>query len=677
MGAPRGIEITGYRIDGKIGEGGMAEVYRATQLSLDRPVAIKVVHFNGPQRDRLVSRFEHEARTIAKLDHPGIVGIFEVGRIGDDAGFYAMPLMPFGDLSARIGHLSQPEIADILVRLCEALDFAHAHGVVHRDIKPANVLFDREQRPRLADFGISRSPDIQGLTHEGDALGSARYMSPEQSRGQPVDGRSDLYSLGVLAFELLTGDAPYDEVDSMATALAHNTAPIPRLPAARAHWQKLIDRAMAKYPNERFPTGEAFAAGVRHAMASASRESGRIDVAAPTWWRPIPRFVIGFVVLAALFFGWRVLQEEDRDIRPPSLSEKASLPPDIRAAIDRDHWFTPESGSAAALIAAALAADRSADHLGAAQVLIDAAASAGLAAIERSNDREGVALLSKLDGFIALQALANVPATKRYHHQRDAVILERLEAAETAHNADLIDRLMPELAKSPHSARAQTLASRWRSGVLVGPPGRRLAMVRVDQRWVAIGVHEVSRADYQAFAEATNRTASECRQGGIVGLFGSRNWRAPGFDQASTHPVTCVSQADAKAYATWAGGRDALVYRLPTGPEWAAATRRAVATASPCSLGNLWDRFDDRPISLKDRHDCKDGFEHTAPVGQYRASADGIFDLIGNVSEWTRDGVFGTSYRSGARVDLAGEPDADTTGARSDVGFRLAMDVTP
>jgi formylglycine-generating enzyme required for sulfatase activity len=278
---------------------------------------------------------------------------------------------------------------------------------------------------------------------------------------------------------------------------------------------------------------------------------------------------------------------------------------------------------------------------------------------------------------MALHQLGDLEAA-RHHDARLAEVLEtRLAAAEADRHADALDVLMPLLARTALSTRAAELSARWHSGAPVTDGDTKLALVRVDQRWVAFGRTEVTRGEYAVFARDTGRSVAECRQPGIGGLFRSPDWRDPGFRQADTHPVVCVSRDDAIAYARWLSARNGQSYRLPTASEWLAAARRAVRAESPCRLGNLWDRFDDRPVSLKDRHDCSDGFAHTSPAGRYPASADGLSDLVGNVAEWTTDTVRGTSFRSGAREDLvATTREQDAAAGRTDVGFRLVRDVT-
>lgn len=667
-------KVPGYRIDGKLGEGGMAEVFRATQLSLDRSVAIKVVHFGGPQRDKLVLRFENEARTIARLEHPNIVGIFEVGRLGHDAMFYVMPLMPHGDLASRIGQLSDAEIRGIVQKLCAALDFAHAQGVIHRDIKPANVLFDREQQPRLADFGISRTPEGQGVTNEGDALGSVSYMSPEQSRGQLADARSDLYSLGVLTFELLTGEVPYREADSVATALAHHTAPIPRLPKAYGHWQRVIDRALAKAPAERFQSGAEFAAAIE-ALPDHSRKGSAGSRLRDSRLLPV---LAGALAIGALALATKPLwQASDDNIESSTYDRSEALSPVFELALDREQWFEPEAGSAAAWLSTALNEARSQSHLRAAQVFVARVSAKALSALAEQRDTQALPLLDRLQAFIALQQLGELEASRQHEAKLRQHLLERLEQAEQARFADPLDPLLALYARTDLAARAAKLKQDWHSGRVLSAGGTRFALVRVDQSWLALGLEEVTRQAYGEFAKATGRPPSDCRKPGVTGLFRSPDWQDPGFPQTEADPVVCVSQQDAKAYAAWLSAQSQRQFSLPSAQAWHVAGKRATAKAQPCALGNVWDQFESRSLSLRDRFDCRDGYEFTAPVGRFQASRDGLLDLIGNVSEWTTDGPRGSSYLSGADSDLLDvSVDLDPERGRTDVGFRLALAVT-
>ena len=250
MGFP---QIPGYRVRKRLGEGGMAAVYLATQESLDRPVAIKVMESAGLKDEVSKQRFENEARTIAQLSHPCIVAIYEVGRTRDGRMYYIMPFLANGDLGQRDLRNDETAIIRVLRALLSALDYAHQRGIVHRDVKAANVLYDIADRPLLTDFGIATSRrDTSRITTAGLAVGSSGYMAPEQARGDVVDGRADLYGVGVLTYELLTGHLPYQAPDALALALLHAQSPIPSLPASKRHWQFFIDKAMAKSPDQRY-----------------------------------------------------------------------------------------------------------------------------------------------------------------------------------------------------------------------------------------------------------------------------------------------------------------------------------------------------------------------------------------------------------------------------------------
>lgn len=256
-------EIPGYRVMRRIGKGGMSYVYLGVQESLDRQVAIKVMAPEALTDEKSKQRFEQEARTIAKLEHPCIVGIHEVGRTPQGLLYYVLPYLAKGHLGQRDFTQDEGRVVEVLRALLSALEYAHARGIVHRDVKAENVLFDNADRPLLTDFGIALSKrDSSRITTAGLAVGSGGYMAPEQARGEAVDGRADLYSVGVLAFELLSGRLPYLSSEPLSLALMHAQDPIPRLPVDKKHWQPLIDRAMAKAPDNRFRNAQQMLAAL-------------------------------------------------------------------------------------------------------------------------------------------------------------------------------------------------------------------------------------------------------------------------------------------------------------------------------------------------------------------------------------------------------------------------------
>ena len=251
-----GTRLGHYRILSLLGRGGMADVYRAEDERLGREVALKAVPPEFARDPERIERFQREVRAAAGLDHPGIVTVYEFGQ-GEGQHFYTMSLMPGGDLKDRIrahpAGMSPDEARRVVAAVAQALDYAHRRGFVHRDVKPENILFDEEGRPQLTDFGIARAMESgTRMTATGMSIGSPHYMSPEQAQGLRVDGRSDLYSLGVVLYEMLTGRLPFEAGNTLAVAYAHVNHPVPELPPALGEWQPVLDRLLAKSPEERY-----------------------------------------------------------------------------------------------------------------------------------------------------------------------------------------------------------------------------------------------------------------------------------------------------------------------------------------------------------------------------------------------------------------------------------------
>ena len=252
------ILIPGYDIEGEIGEGAMASVYLATQRSLERKVALKVMAAALAADPHFCERFLREGKTLARLSHPHTVTIHDIGNVGE-LYYMAMEYLPNGTLKERIAAGMTPEQGVTLIRqIASALGYAHAQGLVHRDVKPANILFRADGTAVLSDFGIAKSLDDRTqFTQAGFAVGTPSYMSPEQARGQEIDGRADLYALGVVLYEILVGELPYNGTDALSTALAHLTEPLPELPVHHGRYQGVLRKLLAKDPADRFPDAAA------------------------------------------------------------------------------------------------------------------------------------------------------------------------------------------------------------------------------------------------------------------------------------------------------------------------------------------------------------------------------------------------------------------------------------
>src|SRR5690242_7503127 len=250
-----------YEILEELGRGGMAIVFKARERQLERDVAIKVLPFSLAFDKEFVERFQREARTSAKLEHPGIIPIYRVGKSGRVIYFVMKFLRgkPLSSVLAARGTLPPSEIRMILLEVARALAYAHKGGIVHRDIKPDNIMFDEHGHAVVTDFGIAKAASGGKLTGTGMSIGTPHYMSPEQARAQALDGRSDIYSLGVVGYQSLTGRVPFDGEDSFSIGYKHIMEEIPTPPLETYDQRtvfEVIRKMMAKAPDERFQSAD-------------------------------------------------------------------------------------------------------------------------------------------------------------------------------------------------------------------------------------------------------------------------------------------------------------------------------------------------------------------------------------------------------------------------------------
>jgi serine/threonine-protein kinase len=251
-----------YRIDRKIGSGGMADVWLAEDTELDREVAIKILHDRFAQDTEFVQRFQREAQSAAGLQHPNVVGVFDRGSYRDTY-FIAMEYVDGPSLKDLVkGGMGTKDAINFTRQILNAARFAHRKGIIHRDLKPQNVLIDDEGRARVADFGIARGGENSDITATGSVMGTAQYLSPEQAQGKPTTPRSDIYSIGVILYEALTGRVPFEGDSAVAVALKQ-VSETPRRPSAinpdiPPALDAVVMRALAKDPEARFKDADAF-----------------------------------------------------------------------------------------------------------------------------------------------------------------------------------------------------------------------------------------------------------------------------------------------------------------------------------------------------------------------------------------------------------------------------------
>src|SRR5262245_18012157 len=250
-----------YELEELVGTGGMSSVYRAHDRLLDRKVALKVLHEQYTADESYVGRFRHEARSVASLSHPNIVTVIDRGE-HEGRQFIVFEYVEGENLKRLIQRRGTAPVAtalELAIQIALRLSFAHQRGLVHRDVKPQNVLLNGDGQAKVTDFGIARSLDVQhGMTQTGTVLGTSDYIAPEQAQGQRVDEHTDIYSLGVVLYELLTNEVPYPGENFVAVAMRHINEPPPSIrdkrPDVSPRLEAAVQRAMAKRPEDRFDT---------------------------------------------------------------------------------------------------------------------------------------------------------------------------------------------------------------------------------------------------------------------------------------------------------------------------------------------------------------------------------------------------------------------------------------
>src|SRR6202035_2910495 len=281
MSAILGTTLSGrYRLEARIGAGGMSTVYRALDETLQRQVAIKLLNREVASDSDQLERFRREARAVAQLSHPHIVGVIDAGE--DEGRPYIVFEYVEGEtLKERIrrcGRLPIAEAVAYAIEIARALGAAHSRHIVHRDVKPQNVLIDEEGSAKVTDFGIARTRDEEGLTADGRVLGTTDYVSPEQALGQPVTGQSDLYSLGIALYEMLTGEVPFKGENQVAVAMKHVREELPdvrvKRPEVSAALAAVVDNATAKLVEDRYADDAELIADLEDVLAIETARAG-------------------------------------------------------------------------------------------------------------------------------------------------------------------------------------------------------------------------------------------------------------------------------------------------------------------------------------------------------------------------------------------------------------------
>ena len=369
-----------YRLDGRIATGGMGEVWRATDTRLGRTVAVKLLKNEYADDETFRSRFTSEAQHAAALHHPGVAAVYDYGEsvaAGDPRPYLVMELVDGEPLSALIqpGRPIDPDVTrDLMAQAADAIGAAHAAGIVHRDVKPANLLVTPDRRVKITDFGIARAAEGMALTQTGQVMGTPQYLSPEQAQGGTATPASDVYSLGVVAFECLTSRRPFTGDTPVATALAHLRDPVPELPSdVPAVLAAVVRRALAKDPEQRFPDATALASAFRDPATVAMAPAAAAAVAAPATrvmtgvtpapavppvppppedrdrrrTPPWPWILLALVVLAAIVVLALLAGGDEADPEPRSRTPRTSQSPEPTTSAPETSPTAPVSSPAA------------------------------------------------------------------------------------------------------------------------------------------------------------------------------------------------------------------------------------------------------------------------------------------------------------------------------------------
>ena len=636
-----GKELGRYLIVEALGEGGMAAVYKGYDRRLNRDVAIKVILRGYQQSDVFSKRFEREAKAVAQLTHPNIVSVIDYGS-HEGVPYLVMEYIPGGTLKEMMGKpFSWMKAAKLLVPIARALDHAHHENIIHRDIKPANILVTKSGDMMLSDFGIAKSLAAEGqtkLTGTGMGIGTPSYMAPEQGMGKTVDQRADIYSLGVVFYEMVTGRPPYEADTPMAVMLKHMMDPLPRprlfVPDLPEKVEQVIFRALAKEPDERFQSMEAF--------ANALDELARGDEPRMSWYEaPKDMPVI----------------ETTYKVSPPASLGQSQIPAkpitreqSFSKRVLRYIWIPLVLGGLCAVAATIFAVPR---------------------------------LLKAFLPEVKATPTEEVVAIQATDESRDIISTETATLEPSSEATEIIFQTeIPFETVAPEQETDVTMISPMDEAVLVFVPGGEFSMgassldsraetdeqpqhnVYLDDYW--IDQTEVTNQSFAKFVDSTGYVTEAEQDGWSWDYDGSwiktkgADWRHPldansSLQGRENYPVVRISWNDAAAYCRWAERR------LPTEAEWEKAARGTDGRIYP------WGNDSPNPDLLNFDRNIQDSVQ----VGSYSTGVSpyGVFDMAGNVWEWVSDWYTVDYYKSSPNSNPQGPGGGDGRAMRGGSWF--------
>ncbi|WP_101756968.1 bifunctional serine/threonine-protein kinase/formylglycine-generating enzyme family protein [Oceanicoccus sp. KOV_DT_Chl] len=730
------MAIPGYRILRKIRQGGMSTVYLAIQQSVDREVAIKVMSPNLNSDPSFSTRFYREAKIVGKLSHPNIVSIYDVGN-HKHYNYIAMDFLPGMPLQDRLDQgVSVEQAIRIIREMASALNYAHERGYVHRDVKPDNILFREDDSAVLCDFGIAKA--LKGsvkMTNFGSVLGTPNYMSPEQAQGKEIDGRADIYSLGVVFYEMLTGQVPFSGDDPVAIAVKHMTSAIPKLPAEHKSFQNIIEKMMDKKAANRFQTGAEVITALDELEKSLTQGTKQLTQSGSTTLQMLGLIGALFNTLttAVTVSVQRLLLSKNKfTSQTVQLSEKQQQDLDSFILND-DSEELPEHYADLPLIQDTI--EQAAVGFRWSRIVIPCliviAISAGAFYFWPAPHQQPIppAAIAAVNEAAPIDAAESTTMDTKISEDADS-------DTEPSTETDIIAEVttepepMPEFALTvdtqPDDAivRILNIKPRYRDGILLNPGNYHIKVSAKhyfpETFWIKIADKNVQREvnlqpTRRLLAAGTviqDKLASggdgpamvvQTRTNDLAIALSQHEITFAQYDQYAQHteqtlpddagwgrenrPVVSVNFTQAKAYAKWLSEQTGEKYRLPNQAEWQHASKAGSDSAY------WWGQE-----RSKDKANCRKGCNSefskffsssTAPVGTYPANPYGLFDTAGNVAEWL-DECSSTNVDNSCETALVAggshkDPDkeissdsiktikADTQS--DDIGFRLLLEL--
>jgi len=699
------MQIPGYTLIKKINSGGMATVYLATQHSVGRTVALKVMKPSLDKDPEFHQRFQREATIIGQLSHPNIIPIYDIGR-HEQLNYISMEFLSKGSLDEKIEKGITPEVAlKITLGIAAALEHAHSKGYVHRDIKPENILFREDDSPVLTDFGIARTIKSKAnMTQVGAVIGTPYYMSPEQAKGETSDGRSDLYSLGIVLYEMLTGSRPFQADSSLALGIKHIHEQAPKLPLNLFSLQPMLDKLLSKKPEQRFQTAhelidtlEPFATN-KFLLTSSTGTM-----------KSLPMFkTLGNLVAHDLqFFARKIAAsfntlvhkfsnapKESTIITSSQLEQTLVAAPDNKThssitvfsdSRNKQRWIYGSLGLLALLLIGFISFDGEPNTSTREQWA--QLSTSERDRVEKLSPEARTRLLPLTINPIPTEARVRILNIKEkyssgiplapaaYHieisHPDYVTKKKWIRLNERNQTWDIALQKSSQISNQ-NQLPLPEMVEIYGGEFLMGNPNSNAAKSMTLENNFLISRYEITFNEYDFFALATNRALPDDMEWG-----------------RGERPVVNISWDDAIAYANWLSKTTGKHYRLPTSAEWEYAARGN--TTSSYWWGNNENDAEERANC---RYGCKSFLasffnNKTQPVGSFPPNDFGIHDTAGNVAEWVNDcadktlalacvkrAVRGGSFTSKVESITAYSQVAITaSNSRKSIGLRLAQEI--